>query len=76
MFRCREKLQKMFLPADYQEVQAARPVQPGERRVHTGFDLKMKFDAQVAMDIMFSKDEVRSHQYTKPNIYPICQCIV
>ena len=48
----------MFLPQDYQEIQAIRPVQPGERRVHTGFDLKIRFQAQVAMDILFSKNDV------------------
>ena len=50
----------MFLPQDYQEVQAVRPVQPGERRVHTGFDLKIRFQAQVAIDILFSKNDVSS----------------
>ena len=58
MFCSREKIQRMFLPQDYQEVQAVRPVQPGERRVHTGFDLKIQFEAQVAMDILFSKNDV------------------
>ena len=52
-------LQKMFLPQDYQEIQAARPVLPGERRIHTGFDFKSKFQAPVAMDILFSKNDVR-----------------
>ena len=50
----------MFLPQDYQESQAIRPVQPGERRVHTGFDLKVQFRAQVTMDILFSKNDVSS----------------
>eukprot|EP00794_Sanderia_malayensis_P007184 gene7184-7990_t len=53
----REKLQKLFLPNDYQEQQPTRPLQPGELRSHTGFDLRVKFQDAVTMDILFSKDD-------------------
>ncbi|KAJ7356232.1 hypothetical protein OS493_025986 [Desmophyllum pertusum] len=39
--RQRNALQKFFYPFDYQEVQATKPLVPGQRRVHTGLDIKL-----------------------------------
>ena len=55
----RDALQKFFYPFDYQEIQATKPLVPGQRRVHTGLDVKFDFECDSTLDILFSKNRVR-----------------
>lgn len=55
----RVALQKFFYPFDYQEIQATKPLVPGQRRVHTGLDVKFDFECDSTLDILFSKNRVR-----------------
>ena len=54
----RDALQKFFYPFDYQEIQATKPLVPGQRRVHTGLDVKFDFECDSTLDILFSKNRV------------------
>ncbi|XP_022799728.1 uncharacterized protein KIAA1109-like isoform X2 [Stylophora pistillata] len=56
--RQRDALQKFFFPFDYQEIQATKPLVPGQRRVHTGLDVKFDFECDSTLDILFSKKRV------------------
>ena len=55
----RDALQKFFYPFDYQEIQTTKPLVPGQRRVHTGIDVKFDFECDTTLDILFSKNRVR-----------------
>ena len=54
----RDALQKFFFPFDYQEIQSTKPLVPGQKRVHTGMDVKFSFDCDATLDILFSKNRV------------------
>lgn len=57
----RDALQKFFYPFDYQEIQVTKPLVPGQRRVHTGLDVKFDFECDSTLDILFSKNRVSLH---------------
>lgn len=54
----RDALQKFFYPFDYQELSTTKPLEPGQRRVHTGLDVKFTFECDTTLDILFSKNRV------------------
>ena len=54
----RDALQKFFFPVDYQEIQSTKPLVAGQKRVHTGLDVKFSFDCDATLDILFSKNRV------------------
>ena len=54
----RDALQKFFYPFDYQEIPTTKPLVPGQKRVHTGLDVKFAFECDTTLDILFSKNRV------------------
>lgn len=54
----RDALQKFFYPFDYQEIPTTKPLVPGQKRVHTGLDVKFSFECDTTLDILFSKNRV------------------
>jgi hypothetical protein len=65
--RFREQLQRFFFPADYQEQIVSKAIAPGQRREHSGLDIRFDFDCDSTVDILFTKDQVNSHADT--NLY-------
>ncbi|XP_068720760.1 bridge-like lipid transfer protein family member 1 [Montipora capricornis] len=56
--RQRDALQKFFYPFDYQEIPTSKPLVAGQKRVHTGLDVKFVFECDATLDILFSKNRV------------------
>ena len=57
----REQLQKFFFPLDYQEQIVSKAIAPGQRREHSGLDIRFDFDCDSTVDILFTKDQVKFH---------------
>ena len=61
----RDALQKFFFPLDYHEMLATKPLTPGQRRIHTGLDVKFDFECNSTMDILFSKNRVGTNSQNR-----------
>lgn len=58
LFSFRDAIKKYFLPSDFQEIAVTKPLEPEQKRSHSGFDVKVEFVDATTIDLLFSKNEV------------------
>lgn len=61
----RDTLQKYFLPNNFQEMPVTKPLEPEQKRLHTGFDVNINFVDGASIELLFTKDGVRLSMLTE-----------
>ena len=59
--RQRKEIQAFFFPVDHIEQAISRLPQPGERRIHSMFDISVSVNSSTEVNLIFSKDQLQ-HQ--------------
>ena len=54
----RDALQKYFLPNNFQEIPVTKPLETEQQRLHTGFDVDIKFLEGASTELLFTQNEV------------------